>query len=534
MSRSRFTKIAAFALLAWSLLFASAAIAADTAPAAAGAVTFTIEAPAARSPDPSGANTGMAYDVKTGETSLLDLANAIGHNKVAINFMWVMLTGFLVMFMQAGFAMVEAGFTRAKNVAHTMAMNFMIYPLGMLGFYVCGFAFMFGGMGAMGTLGGYDGLSHEITISLFGKDFGLFGGTGFFLNGGAYDVAVYALFLFQMVFMDTTATIPTGSMAERWKYSSFMLYGLFVGTIIYPIYGNWVWGGGWLAMLGKNFALGHGHVDFAGSSVVHLTGGVLALVGAWIIGPRIGKYNKDGSANAIPGHNIPMAIVGTFILAFGWFGFNPGSTLAGGDLRLAVVAVNTMLASMTGAIAATLYMWWFKTKKPDPSMMANGLLAGLVAITAPCAFVPSWAACIIGLISGVLVVEAAFFIDTKLRVDDPVGAVAVHGVNGAWGCLALGLFADGTYGDGWNGVPGTVKGLFYGDASQLFAQIAGVAANIVYVAVIGFVVFKIIDKIVGLRTCREDEINGLDVPETGLSGYSGIVTDKYSESPTSR
>ena len=200
---------------------------------------------------------------------------------------------------------------------------------------------------------------------------------GFFLNFSVYDVGVLAMFLFQMVFMDTTATIPTGSMAERWKFSSFFIYGIFVGTIIYPIYGNWVWGGGWLSTLGREFGLGHGHVDFAGSSVVHMTGGVLAFVGAVILGPRIGKYNKDGSANAIPGHNIPMAVIGTFILAFGWFGFNAGSTLAGSDLRISVVAVNTMIAGSTGAFASVLYMWLFRTKKPDPTMMLNGMLAGL-------------------------------------------------------------------------------------------------------------------------------------------------------------
>jgi Amt family ammonium transporter len=247
---------------------------------------------------------------------------------------------------------------------------------------------------------------------------------------------------------------------------------------------------------------------------------VLALIGAMMIGPRVGKYNKDGSPNAILGHNIPMAIVGTFILAFGWFGFNPGSTLAGTDLRMSVVAVNTMLASMTGALAATLWMWKIRSNKPDPSMMCNGLLAGLVAITAPCAFVNSGAACLIGLIAGVLVVEAVLFIDAKLKVDDPVGAVAVHGMNGLWGCLALGLFADGSYGDGWNGVPGTVKGLFYGDASQFFAQCIGVLANIVYVSIIGFVVFKISAWLGGgLRVPEADEVMGLDVPEMGVPGY---------------
>ncbi len=491
----------------------------------------------AATPDPSGANTGKASDVTAaiaGSPTVEELATAVGHNKVSINFVWVMITGFLVMFMQAGFAMVESGLTRAKNAAHTMAMNMMIYPLGMLGFYVCGFAFMFGGFGAIGTLGGYDGLNGMFSIDLFGHPFGLFGTKGFFLTGEAYDVSVFSLFLFQMVFMDTTATIPTGSMAERWKFLPFVLYGLAVGTIIYPIYGAWVWGGGWLATLGKYFGIGHGHVDFAGSSVVHLTGGVLALIGAKIIGPRIGKYNKDGTPNAIPGHNIPMAVIGTFILAFGWFGFNPGSTLAGTDLRLSVAAVNTMLASATGAFASMIWMWTVRTKKPDPSMMCNGMLAGLVAITAPCAFVNPVMACVIGLISGVLVIEAAYFVEGVLKIDDPVGAVAVHGVNGAWGCLALGLFADGTYGDGWNGVAGTVKGLFYGDPSQFVAQLIGVTANIVYVGIIGWIVLKVIDVTVGHRVKPEDEIEGLDVPEMGAPGYLGIKMDKYSETPMSR
>jgi len=491
-----------------------------------------------RKPDPGGVSTGTVSDIpaaKPGEPDSAEVLNTIGHNKVSINMMWVLITGFLVMFMQAGFAMVETGLTRAKNVSHTIAMNFLIYPLGMLGFYVCGFALMFGGVGALGTLGGFDGLNSEFSLNLGGHSFGLFGMKGFFLNFSVYDVGVLAMFLFQMVFMDTTATIPTGSMAERWKFSSFFIYGVFVGTIIYPIFGNWVWGGGWLATLGKEFGLGHGHVDFAGSSVVHMTGGVLAFVGALILGPRIGKYNKDGSANAIPGHNIPMAVIGTFILAFGWFGFNAGSTLSGSDLRISVIAVNTMIAGSTGAISSVLYMWLFRTKKPDPTMMLNGMLAGLVAVTAPCAFISVGAAAIIGLISGVLVIEVALFIDQKLRVDDPVGAIAVHGVNGAWGCLALGLFADGTYGDGWNGVAGTVTGLFYGGGfSQLFAQIIGVTTNLVYVGLIGWLMFKLIDKVVGNRVKPEDELIGLDIPEMGVEGYSGTKMDKNSETPLSR
>lgn len=488
--------------------------------------------------DPGGVTTGNANDVPAanpGAPGLEEVAAAVGRNKVSINMMWVLITGFLVMFMQAGFAMVEAGLTRAKNAAHTIAMNFLIYPLGMLGFYVCGFALMFGGFGTLSTLGGADALNSEFSLNLGGHSFGLFGMKGFLLGGSVYDVGILSLFLFQMVFMDTTATIPTGSMAERWKFSSFFIYGLFVGTIIYPIYGNWVWGGGWLATLGKEYGLGHGHVDFAGSSVVHLTGGVLACVGAYLLGPRIGKYNKDGSVNAIPGHNIVLAAVGTFILAFGWFGFNSGSTLAGTDLRISVVAVNTMIASATGAIAAVLYMWLIRTKKPDPSMMLNGMLAGLVAITAPCAFVSVGGAALIGLISGLLVIEATLFFDQKVKVDDPVGAIAVHGVNGIWGCLALGLFADGTYGEGWNGVAGTVTGLFYGGGlSQFYAQFIGVTANVIYVGAAGWLMFKFIDKIVGNRVKPEHELMGLDIPEMGVEAYSGVKMDKNAETPLSR
>jgi Amt family ammonium transporter len=495
------------------------------------------QAPVAGSADPAGVTTGTISDVPAtvaGDPTAAEVGAVAGHNKIAINMMWVLVCGFLVMFMQAGFAMVESGLTRAKNAAHTMSMNMMVYALGMIGFFISGFAIMFGGIGTLGTLGGFGGLTSEFSINLFGHSFGLFGTKGFFL-AGVYDVGVFALFLFQMVFMDTTATIPTGSMAERWKFSSFAIYGIVVGAIIYPIFGNWVWGGGWLAQLGAMFSLGHGVVDFAGDSVVHMTGGVLALVGAIIIGPRIGKYNKNGSPNAMPGHNIPMAIVGCFILAFGWFGFNAGSTLSGGDLRISVIAVNTMIASATGAFASMMYMWLYKTKKPDPSMMINGMLAGLVAITAPCAFVTVQSAALIGLLAGIFVIEAAFFIEKKLKIDDPVGAVAVHGVNGAWGMIALGLFADGSYGDGWNGVAGKVTGLFYGDASQLYAQIIGVVVNIIYVSAIGWVTFKVIGMITGgNRVSAKDELEGLDIPEMGVEGYAGIKMDRNSETPLSR
>jgi len=472
--------------------------------------------------DPSGANTGTINDVTAataGKPTLEEVGTQAGHNKISINIVWTLLAGFLVMFMQAGFALVETGFTQKKNVAHTMTMNFLIYVIGLLGFWICGFAFMFGGALNVSALGGAAGVaSSEFTVHLFGHDFGLWGNAGYFLNSRVYDVGIFALFLFQMVFMDTTATIPTGAMAERWKFKSFIVFGFFISMFVYPIYGNWVWGGGWLSQLGTMFHLGHGHVDFAGSSVVHMVGGVAALAGAIVIGPRVGKYGKDGTVNTIPGHNIPMALLGCFILAFGWFGFNPGSTLAGTDLRISVVAVNTMLASASGALIAAFYMK-IKDGKWDPGMSANGMLAGLVAITAPCAFVTATSAVIIGAISGVLVIWAYFYIDRKLKIDDPVGAIAVHGVNGFWGILSLGLFADGSYGDGWNGVPGTVKGLFYGDSGQFFAELIGGLTNIVFVFIVMYVFFKICKATIGLRSSDADQIAGLDIPEMGVHGY---------------
>jgi Amt family ammonium transporter len=476
-------------------------------------------------PDPTGDNTGTASDVPVKDNSaptLPEVMATVGHNKIAINLVWTLLTGFLVMFMQAGFALVETGFCRAKNAAHTMAMNFMIYPIGMMGYWICGFALQMGGVGAVAALGGTPPLNSEFVVTLFGHPFGLFGTKGFFMGGDVYDVGVYTLFLFQMVFMDTTCTIPTGAMAERWKWSSFLIFGFFISMFTYPLFANWVWGGGWLSQLGVNFGLGHGHVDFAGSSVVHLVGGISALAGAWILGPRIGKYTKDGKPVAIPGHHIPMALLGTFILAFGWFGFNPGSTLAGGDLRIAVVATNTMLAGTGGAIAAMVYMM-VRYGKPDPSMMANGLLAGLVAITAPCAFVTAPVSMLIGVISGVLVCWAVAFVEGTLKIDDPVGAIAVHGFNGAWGVLSLGLFADGVYGEGWNGVPGKVTGLFYGAPKQCYAQCIGTLTCIVFVFVTMALFFKVVDVIVGNRVSAEVEIAGLDLPEVGALAYPEFV-----------
>jgi Amt family ammonium transporter len=448
-----------------------------------------------------------------------------GQNRIAINMVWMLICGFMVMFMQAGFAMVEAGFCRKKHAAHVFMTNFMIYPIGMLGFYICGFALMFGAVGAIGALGGTSPLTTgtEIGFPVNGVNMGLiaWNPSAFFLQKGVYDVGVFAFFLFQMVFMDTTCTIPTGAMAERWKYSAFVVYGFFISTIIYPIFGNWVWGGGWLAMLGQAFHLGNGAADFAGSSVVHMVGGFVALAGALVLGPRLGKYNRDGSSNVMPAHNLPMAMVGTFILAFGWFGFNPGSMLAasgGGSLRIGIVAVATMLASATGAMTAMLYMW-ARYKKPDPSMCVNGMLAGLVAITAPSGWVDSMGACIIGAVAGILVCFAVTTVE-KMGIDDPVGAFSVHGICGTWGVISVGLFADGTFGGGLNGVSTNVTGLFYGGgAGQLMAQIVAVVACAIWAFTMGFVFFKVQDKVMGIRSAKEDELAGLDVPEMGVEAY---------------
>jgi ammonium transporter, Amt family len=472
--------------------------------------------------DPTGSATGTAKDVTSatpGQPTLQELAVEIGHSKVALNFVWVLVAAFLVMFMQAGFALAETGFTRAKNAAHTMAMNFMCYGLGMLGFWICGYAVMMGGVGSLAALGGTAPLNSEYTITIAGHTLGLFGTKGLFLGGDTYDVGTFALFIFAMVFMDTAVTIPTGAMAERWKWGSFTVYCLFMSMFVYPIFGNWVWGGGWLAQLGSQFGLGHGHVDFAGSSVVHLVGGVAALAGAIVLGPRIGKYTKEGKANTIPGHHMPMAILGVLILAFGWFGFNAGSTLAATDLRISIVAVNTMLASAAGAAAAmVITMVW--QGKPDLGSMANGMLAGLVAITAPCAFVNSSSAVLIGIVAGGLLVAGVIFVERVLKVDDPVGAISVHGINGAWGVLSLGLLADGTYGEGLNGVPGTVRGLFYGGGwSQLGAESLGVLVCVSFTFVSFYAFFKVVGYLIGNRVPAAVELEGLDVAEVGVLAY---------------
>ena len=478
--------------------------------------------------DPDGALTGTVADIAVSDTkkglTVADVLNQVGQNKIAINFTWTLVAGFLVMFMQAGFAIVETGLCRAKNANHTMMMNFMVYGVGLLAYYLIGFAIQMGGVGGVSNLGGVSPLNTEFAITLFGKPFGLFGQHGMFLTqGGTYDVGVMVVFLFQMVFMDTALTIVTGSAAERWKFAAFIVSSFVLGAFTYPLFANWCWGGGWLATLGTNFGLGHGYADFAGSGVVHSVGGMTALALALIVGPRLGKYTRTGKPNAIIGHDIVIVLTGCFILAFGWFGFNPGSTLGAsgnGNLRIGSVAVNTMLAGMTGSFGAMFYMW-LRYGKPDASMTGNGLLAGLVAITAPAGFVNTVSSCIIGLIGGVLVCLSVEFVDRVLKVDDPVGAISVHGANGLWGVIAVGLFADGksNYGGPWNGVPGSVTGLFYGDPSQLVAQLMGVGTLIGLVFSLSFVINLAIDAVVGQRTSAKAELEGLDLPEMGQVGY---------------
>jgi ammonium transporter, Amt family len=468
------------------------------------------------------------------DTPPTELESTLQDTTTSLNVLWVFLAAFLVFFMQAGFALVETGFTRAKNVAHTMMMNLMVFCIGAIGYWLTGFAFQFGGVNftfpaihgldawafSPITLGDWTGLLNK---SLLIGGSGVLGLKGFMLAGLGTNVGVLVFFIFQMVFMDTAATIPTGSMAERLKFSGFIWMGLWVSMFIYPLVGNWVWGGGWLANLGRTTGLGNGAVDFAGSGVVHMVGGAVGLAGALVLGPRIGKFNKDGSANTIPGHNISLGVLGTIILFFGWFGFNPGSSLGftGPFRNLAVIAgVNTLIAGAVGGTTAMFYMWRFgPTRKPDPAMSVNGLLAGLVAITAPCAFVDTWAAAVIGLVAGVWVCAASVLIE-KLKIDDPVGAVPVHLFNGMWGVLAVGIFANGNPDTAlWNGVPTPVTGLLYGSTSQLAAQLLEVIAVFTTVFVSSYLFFKVLAAFKVLRVSRKDELAGLDVPEMGSEGY---------------
>jgi len=457
-------------------------------------------------------------------------AKGIGEVAGSLNLLWIVIGAVLVIFMQAGFALVETGFCRSKHAAHVVTTNFAIFGLGFVAFFLIGFPIMFSNF----SYGGYFGLDTALSpdrLIGFGDWTFLWGRTGFGLSGAAYSAPVAAFFLYMVAFMDTTATIPTGSMAERWKFKSFVVWGLFCGALYYPIFGGWTWGGGWLSQLGNNLKLGFGYVDFAGSGIVHATGGVAALAGALVLGPRIGKYGPDGKPRALSAHSIPMAFLGTFILLFGWFGFNAASTFAATDIRFAVVAVNTAIAGAFGAVIG-MFWAWKRLGKPDPGMCANGMLAGLVAITAPCAFVQPWAAAVIGIVASVIVIESIFFWEKK-RVDDPVGAISVHGVGGLLGVLFVGIFSDGRYGAGWNltdttGTSGKgVTGILYDfelGIKQLGSQAIGCLVIIFVMGGIAYAFFKIQNALTkgGIRSDEADEIAGLDRPEMGVLAYDNL------------
>jgi Amt family ammonium transporter len=403
-------------------------------------------------------------------------ADAVQNN---LNFVWTLVAGFMVFIMQAGFAMVEVGFTRAKNACNILMKNMMDFSVGALAFWAVGFGLMFG------TTNGF------------------FGTTDFFFSGAAGDGAAwnYAFWMFQVVFAATAATIISGAVAERTKFSAYIVYSVLVSGLVYPIFGSWAWGS---LFNGSGWLEGLGFIDFAGSTVVHSIGGWLALAGAIVVGPRIGKFDKAGNVKPIPGHNIPLAALGVFILWFGWYGFNPGSTTTG-DTSIALIAVTTTLAAAAGAVAA-MFATWIKYGKSDIGMTLNGALAGLVGITAGCANVSPFSAVIIGLVAGVLVLFSVLFFD-KIKVDDPVGAVSVHGVCGAWGTLAAGLFDTAGF-----------------SLKTVGVQLVGIGACFVWAFGIGLIMFKLIDLVVGMRASKEEEMAGLDYTEHGASAYPDFQT----------
>jgi Amt family ammonium transporter len=463
----------------------------------------------------------------TKEPLAVKLADTVGHVRIATNMAWTLNTGYLVLFMQAGFALLTCGLVRKKNAAHLMMLNFAAYVFAFLAYYAVGYAFQFGAVAinaAPTNLGGVPTLNHFLIGS---GQWGFVGGKGFFLVGPAYDSASDCLTLFEVVFMETAGYIIVGAICERISFWAFLLCELFIGAVLYPISGCWTWGGGWLSQLGSTMNLGHGYVDFAGSTVVHAVGGFCAMALAIILGPRLGKFGPGGKIRVFPAHNIVYVVTGTFILLFGWMGFNPGSTLGATDFRISVVAVNTNLAAVAGSAAAML-IWYFLFGKPDITMACNGMLAGLVAITAPCAFVSPTSSVIIGLLAGCLVCGGVLFNERVLKVDDPCGAVSVHGYCGWLGAICVGIFADGTYGSGWNGVGATtylghagqgVTGLIHGDTKQFWCQLMGATLYAVWAFGATFLVFWTVNKVKNMRVPAESEEEGLDVPEFGMPGY---------------
>jgi len=501
----------------------------------AGGNSFVVTEPTDKN-DPDFAAKKKAFDeyqaAAAKEPLAVKLADSVGHVRVATNFAWTLNTGYLVLFMQAGFALLTCGLVRKKNAAHLMMLNFAAYVFAFLAYYAVGYAFQFGAVAvnaAPTNLGGVPALNKFLIGS---GSWGFLGGHGFFLSGPAYDAGSNCLTLFEVVFMETAGYIIVGAICERITFWAFLLCELFIGAILYPVFGCWVWGGGWMSQLGSTMNLGHGYVDFAGSTVVHAVGGFCALALAVILGPRLGKYGPDVKPRAFPAHNIVFVVTGTFILLFGWMGFNPGSTLGATDLRISVIAVNTNLAAIAGSAAAML-LWYFMFGKPDVTMACNGMLAGLVAITAPCAFVSPTSATVIGVVAGVIVCLGVLFFERVAKVDDPCGAISVHGLCGWFGAVSVGIFADGTYGSGWNGVGANsylghagqgVTGLLYGDTRQFLMQLSGATLCAVWAFGATFVVFTVVNKIKSMRVSPEVEEEGLDVPEFGMSAYPEETT----------
>ncbi|MFN3476263.1 MAG: ammonium transporter, partial [Candidatus Methylomirabilales bacterium] len=446
----------------------------------------------------------LAEEAKEGAQAVTftkEMADQLLNSKVAADTVWTLMTAFLVFFMNLGFALVESGLCRAKNTVNILAKNFIVFAISSLAFYIVGWGLMFGdGTPFFGTQGlffvsGPD--NSPATGDAYKGVYSAINWTG---------VPLWAKFFFQLVFAGTAATIVSGAVAERVKFAAFFLFSFIMVGLIYPITGHWIWGGGWLQKLGM--------FDFAGSTVVHSVGGWAALAGAILLGPRIGKYGKDGRVNPIPGHSLTSATIGTFVLWFGWFGFNPGSTMAADWNAIARIATTTNTAAAAAAVSATLMAWVF-LGKPDLTMTLNGALAGLVAITAPCAFVSVGSSAFIGLVAGILVVLSVLFFD-RIKVDDPVGAISVHLTNGAWGTLALGLFAQDQF------MPGTTgNGLFFGGGTKLLqAQaigILGVGAFTFVIALIAWDVLKVV--LGGIRVSPEEEFEGLDVGEHGIVAY---------------
>jgi len=465
------------------------------------------------------------------------LADDVGHIRVATNFAWTLNTGYLVLFMQAGFALLTCGLVRKKNAAHLMMLNFAAYVFAFLAYYAVGYAFQFGAVGINASPTNLGGLP-TLNKFLFGSgQWGFLGGKGFFLTGPAYDASSNVFALFEVVFMETAGYIIVGAVCERINFWAFLLCELFIGAILYPVYGCWVWGGGWLSQVGSTLHLGHGYVDFAGSTVVHAVGGFCAMALAIILGPRLGKYGPGGRIRVFPAHNVVFVVTGTLILLFGWMGFNPGSTLAATDLRISVIAINTNLAGVAGA-AAAMVLWYFIFGKPDITMACNGMLAGLVAVTAPCAFVSPTSAVVIGTLAGLLVCGGVLFNDRVLKIDDPCGAISVHGYCGWFGAICVGIFADGTYGAGWNGIGATnylghagqgVTGLLHGDSRQFLCQLFGATICVAWAFGATYLVFGIVNKVRSMRVAPESEIEGLDMPEFGMPAYpeDAIVPASY-------